>query len=162
MRFFMYNGEIINLAQVTNFTCYQDDTTPADNETPFILKAHLNHSHGFWEKEGMTMGVNIYLGDFESRDAGFKIVKDILAGIYDLQCIQPVTVNVASQITPPETPKAQEKTTAKEESKQHNCRTAPKPRRKRKDHGSCPGTIQTPPNSHCRPKNWYRQDTYLH
>ena len=105
MRFFQYNNEIVNLTHVANFTCLKEK----NNDEEFILTAHLNYSHGYWDREEMELGVAVNLGKFQNKDDGLQIARDIIAGIYDL----PLTFSYESPVenetpTETETPEAQE------------------------------------------------------
>ena len=85
MRFFQYETDIINLNNVTNFTCTQQYMPEeGDPEPSYVLIAHLNYSHGYWDKEEMCLGAQIIISEFESQADGLKVARDIIAGEYDI------------------------------------------------------------------------------
>ena len=84
MRYFEYNNEIINLSQVTNFTCLKSHMPYQGESENFILLTHLGYSHGNSEKEEQTYDACIKLGEFKERADGLQVVRNIIAGKYDV------------------------------------------------------------------------------
>ena len=97
MRFFEYNNQIVNLSQVTNFSCQKDFVPYQGENENFRLRAHLGYSHGTSEKEERSYDAAVELGEFTSKADGLQVVRNIIAGKYDL----PVgTENITEDVEP--------------------------------------------------------------
>jgi len=90
MRFFQYNEQVINLEKIIDFSFI----TNKESRKPHThtLFANLDYSQ--------DQPLNIYLGTFNTKDDGLQVVKNILAGVYDIMTLQPVAVNVNPQLIP--------------------------------------------------------------
>lgn len=79
MRWVEYNGQIFNLANVTNFAYGTERLDPKH------LIAYFNCSDGFWAPEEAALTRKISLGEFASKELAMAEVRDILAGKYDIK-----------------------------------------------------------------------------
>lgn len=102
MRFFEFNDKIVNLSQVTDFSCSKEFRPYQGEDKNFILKAHLGYSHGNSEKEEQTYDAAVPLGEFTSKADGLQVARNIIAGKYDVPVGKDaITEDVAP--LPPET-----------------------------------------------------------
>jgi len=97
MRFFMYNEQVVNLAHVTNFHCFQKHVPHQGEDKEFSLVAELDYSHGITNETNYGAGVD--LGKFKTKAEGLEVAQDILAGMYDVATLQPGTGIVEPETT---------------------------------------------------------------
>jgi len=90
MRFFQYNEQVINLEKIIDFSFITNKQSRKPHT--HTLFANLDYSQ--------DEPLNIDLGTFNTKDDGLQVVKDILAGVYDIMTLQPATVGTSPQLIP--------------------------------------------------------------
>ncbi|MXV73446.1 hypothetical protein F4Z99_04105 [Candidatus Poribacteria bacterium] len=103
MRFFEYDGQVVNLSHITNFSCHKKHIPHQGEDEDFTLIAELDYSNGFWEKEEVSMNPRIELGTFNTQSEGLQVARDIVAGKYDLPTVgaETPTLEAETAETPP-------------------------------------------------------------
>ena len=83
MKFFEYNGQIVSLSHVTNFSFPQ-----TDDKNGFVLTTHLDYAQGVWDKDLMPVGAIVELDRFDTKKEALQVARDIIAGNYEVDITQ--------------------------------------------------------------------------